>query len=43
MKKLNNVYEAPKAELVELLAKGEIMAGGNGGSVMDSTGGGMGS
>lgn len=25
MKKLNNVYEAPKAELVELVAEGEIM------------------
>lgn len=25
MKKLNNVYVAPKAELVELLAENEIM------------------
>jgi hypothetical protein len=35
MKKLNNVYEAPKAELVELLAEGEIMSG-----TVPSTGGG---
>ena len=34
MKKLNNVYEAPKAELVELLAEGEIMGG-----TVPSTGG----
>lgn len=26
MKKLNNVYVAPKAELVELLAENEIMS-----------------
>jgi hypothetical protein len=41
MKKLNNVYEAPKAELVELLAKGEIMMGGNGASVQNQGGTGI--
>lgn len=37
MKKLNNVYEAPKAELVELFAEGEIMSSVTSGSNVNTS------
>lgn len=37
MKKLNNVYEAPKAELVELFAEGEIMSSVTSGSIVNNS------
>ena len=36
MKKMNSIYEAPKAEMVELYAKNEIMQGGGYGDSMEN-------